>query len=150
SGGTFYFYDLRPPRERRGLPEPTCSQADAGGKLADADVLDKVYWAFLGHSRLRREHREAIRGRGLTDEKLERSGCKKLGLRSLGQDRIAIVTRMIRRDGLEHLLPGVPGFYVRVKGGERCWSVAGPNGLLIPVRDEKGWIIALMIRPDKP
>jgi hypothetical protein len=44
----------------------------------------------------------------------------------------------------------VPGFYVAERNGQRWWSFAGAAGLLIPVRDLEGHIVALKVRADAP
>jgi hypothetical protein len=43
----------------------------------------------------------------------------------------------------------VPGLYVAEQDGRRWWSVAGAVGLLIPVRDLEGHIVALKVRADE-
>ena len=44
----------------------------------------------------------------------------------------------------------VPGFYVAERDGRRWWSLAGAAGLLIPVRNLDGHIVALKVRADDP
>jgi hypothetical protein len=44
----------------------------------------------------------------------------------------------------------VPGFYVAERHGRRWWSCAGAAGLLIPVRNLDGHIVALKVRADNP
>lgn len=46
--------------------------------------------------------------------------------------------------GSSHDLLGIPGFYTR----DAQWTVAGPNGFLIPVRNQDGLIQGLKIRLD--
>src|SRR5581483_1260986 len=52
--------------------------------------------------------------------------------------------------GLEPHLPRVPGFHVvEEASGSRCWTVGGHSGLLFPVRDAAGQIVALSVRRDE-
>jgi hypothetical protein len=48
------------------------------------------------------------------------------------------------------LCASVPGFYVAERDGEHWWSLAGAAGLLIPVCNRDGHIIALKVRADDP
>jgi len=44
----------------------------------------------------------------------------------------------------------IPGFYVAARDSRRWWSLAGAAGLLIPVRNLDGHIVALKVRADDP
>jgi putative DNA primase/helicase len=75
---------------------------------------------------------------------MQRRGCG-----SLDERRTSIVRQLIR-EGMASSLPLVPGFRLRRTNGKESWSFGGPAGLLIPVRDEQGRIVAVMVRPDDP
>jgi P4 family phage/plasmid primase-like protien len=116
--------------------------ADGGGKRADADALHKVYSELVRHLPLSGPHADALKGRGL------RGGVRAAGYRTLGKGR-ARAAHAVVKAGLEQLLPCVPGFFVQAKpDGSRYWSLAGGGGLLIPVRDVKRRIVALLVRAD--
>jgi hypothetical protein len=142
SGGEYWLYRLGPALSPPG-PPPSFTLADGKGERADADVLHQVYMGFLEALPLTYQHRVALRGRGLSDDAIDR-----LGYRSLGRSRATAVRKLIER-GLEQHLPRVPGFFVReMDGGARYWTVAGPGGILIPVHDVGGRVISLMVRRD--
>ena len=44
----------------------------------------------------------------------------------------------------------MPGFYIAERDGQRWWTLAGAAGLLIPVRNLDGHIVALKVRADDP
>jgi hypothetical protein len=50
----------------------------------------------------------------------------------------------------EDVCAQIPGLYVAARDGRRWWSLAGAAGLLIPVRDLEGRIVALKVRADDP
>jgi P4 family phage/plasmid primase-like protien len=105
-------------------------------------VLHKVYSELLRHLPLSGPHAEVLKGRGLT------SGLRAAGYRTLGKGR-ARAAHAVVEAGLEHLLPRVPGFFVQERpGGQPYWSLAGRGGLLIPVRDIKRRVVALLVRAD--
>jgi hypothetical protein len=142
SGGEYWLYRLGPALSPPG-PPPSFTLADGKGERADADVLHQVYMGFLEALPLTYQHRVALRARGLSDTAIDL-----LGYRSLGRPRAAAVRQLIER-GLEQHLPRVPGFFVReADGGGKYWTVAGPAGIVIPVRDVAGRTIALMVRRD--
>lgn len=144
SGGAYWTFVLKPsPNDTGRCPEPTCSHTDTGGDIAGADQRHNVYSRYLELARLSDEHRKALDTR-----KYAWLEARKRGLRSLGKDRVTIVAKMIR-EGMEKLLPGVPGFYLNEKGERKYWSVKAYGGLLIPVRDVAGLILGLLTRSDK-
>jgi len=140
--GEAYLYRLTPrpgPSER--WPEPTCTHTASRGKRADAAALHRIYSELLKHLSLSPAHEQNLRDRGLTGDLLA------AGYRTLGANRRRAMQALIRA-GLEKELPGVPGCFVTEKDGRRCWTVSGKGGLLIPVRDIAGKIVALMLRLD--
>ena len=121
---------------------PRFSTADGGGERADPDTLDLVYGKLLKCLSLSAGHAAALEKRGLKD------GLQAAGYRTLGMGRGHAAHELVKQ-GLEKHLPTVPGFFVQDRGGRRYWTVAGSSGLLIPVRDVEGRVVALSIGRDK-
>lgn len=121
-------------------PEPEQSVVDR----ADDKVLHKVYSDLLSLLTLSPEHREDLRRRGLSDAEIEARQYRTLP----AHGRAKVAKRLADRHG--DLLLRVPGFYVKEDGSKRWWSLAGATGILIPVRDLTGRIVALKIRADNP
>lgn len=105
---------------------------------AELAERDAVYAEMLSYLTLSDHHRANLRERGLSDERIEENGYKSMP--ETAADR-RLLARLVRAD---HDLLGIPGFYTRY--GE--WTLAGPNGFLIPVRDKDGMIQGLKIRLD--
>ena len=97
-----------------------------------------VYEEMLSYLTLSDHHRANLRERGLSDERIEENGYKSMPETAADRRLLAKLVRM------DHDLLGIPGFYTRY--GE--WTLAGPNGFLIPVRDMDGLIQGLKIRLD--
>jgi hypothetical protein len=89
-------------------------------------------------------HRDNLRGRGLTDEVIDRNSYRTLLVR--GRARLAKELRERFGDALLQ----VPGFVVKEKAGQRYVTIAGAAGILVPVRDLEGRVIALKVRRDDP
>jgi hypothetical protein len=110
---------------------------------ADAVTLHEVYSAFLARLTLNKAHRENLRKRGLSEAVINRNGYKTLPI----DGRTRIAAALYRRFGKKLLT--APGFAVRVgRTGLHYLTVCGSAGILIPVRDLAGRIIALKIRRD--
>src|SRR4030042_1814088 len=99
------------------------------------EVVDKAYHALLAELTLSEMHRDNLRRRGLTYAEIHILGYKTLPAN--GHCELVNWLQGIR-------LVGVPGFYV--EAGQ--WQLAGPVGILIPVRDVKRRIAGLQIRCD--
>lgn len=115
-------------------PEPSV-------RTAPPDRLHAAYSALLGRLSLSEEHRKHLMSpkRGMPEAQIEKGGYRTLppgGRIALGES----VARFADPSG-------VPGFYLY--GGKK-WCVAGPPGLLIPVRDWEGRILGIQVRPDVP
>jgi hypothetical protein len=112
-------------------------------KRADTDTLNAVYTALLATLSLNEVHRENLRQRGLSDAEIERRGYRTL----------AKMGRAGRAAGLRNQFGdkvlSVPGFVIREKNGRQYLTLAGASGLLIPVRDLAGRIVALRVRRDE-
>ena len=112
---------------------------------ADPDTLDKVYRALLQELSLSAVHRENLRKRGLSDEEIDLRGYKTL----VGPGRAKLAKTMVGKFGND-VCKKIPGLFI--KQGERkpYWTLAGSAGIVIPLRDVRGRIVALKVRADKP
>ena len=97
-----------------------------------------VYEEMLSHLTLLPEHRQNLRERGLSEERIEENGYKSM---PTTEESRRLLARLV---GANHELLGIPGFYTRYGR----WTIAGPDGFLIPVRDKDGLIQGLKIRLD--
>jgi hypothetical protein len=123
-------------------PVPPPSPEGPAPDRADADTLHAVYSALLVALPLADRHREALRFRGLTDEEIDRRGYGSLPVQ--GRARLAGVLRERWPDAVLR----VPGIVTRERDGRRYLSLAGSAGLLVPVRDTAGRVLALLVRRD--
>ena len=97
-----------------------------------------VYTEMLSLLTLSDAHRQNLRERGLSDQRIEENGYKSMP--STPESR-RLLAELVRASSP---LKGIPGFYTR----DGAWTLAGPNGFLIPVRDKDGLIQGLKIRLD--
>lgn len=121
-----------------------------GPALASVLERSRAYIALLGALSLDVAHRDALRGRGLPDGEIVRRGYRTLpppGPPWRRED----VARDLARWFTVDLLARVPGFVRRTsqRTGRPYWTIAGAGGLLIPVRDLHGRIVAMRIRRDE-
>jgi len=58
-----------------------------------------------------------------------------------------LAERLVERFGAD-VCRQVPGLYIREQEGRQWWSLTGAHGLVIPIRDVQGRIIALKVRSD--
>jgi DNA primase len=130
-------------REQR-QPRPL-RPASARVPCAAPATLDVVYCALLAALPLASSHRQALLQRGLADSEIRRRHYGTLPL----QGRAALAKKMVDWWGAD-VCAQVPGFYLAARDGQRWWSLAGAAGLLIPVRDRDGHIVALKVRADDP
>ena len=98
-----------------------------------------VYSEMLSFLSLSGEHRENLLERGLSEERIEQNGYRSMP-ETPAQRRL-----LAKLVGSSYELLGIPGFYTR----DGQWTLAGPNGFLIPVRDKDGLIQGLKIRLDE-
>lgn len=109
---------------------------------ADAATRDAAYRAALAHLRLDEIDAAGLRARGLSDAAIRDGRYRTLPERG----RAAVARAVIRMVG-EDAAPGVPGIVWKENdGGRGWWSLSGWSGLLIPVRDAEGRIVALKVR----
>lgn len=112
---------------------------------APVDVLHRAYASLLSRCGLSRDHREALRARGLTDAHIERAGYATLEVTGRAADARA----MLEAVGPD-FAARVPGYVVRSSEGRSWPSVAGWPGLLVPCRDARGRIEGVQTRRDAP
>lgn len=110
--------------------EPSC---------ASAEIRHRAYGLLLQHLELSDKHMNALRRRGLTDDDIEAGQY-----RSLPEDTGAVATQLLARLSAE-TFQMIPGFLCH---GETS-RIAGPAGLLVPVRNCDGRIIAIKVRRDE-
>lgn len=99
----------------------------------------EVYSTMLDLLTLSDQHKENLIGRGLSEKQIERNQYRSMPEREKGRRLLADLLRSCGCD-----LSGIPGF--RTRYGE--WTLAGPSGFLIPVRNKEGLIQGLKIRLD--
>lgn len=112
---------------------------------ADPALRHRVYRALLTELALTPVHCQALRQRGLRDEEIARREYRSLPV----QGRARLARRLVERFGAD-VCRGVPGLYLAQRAGRRWWSLAGAAGLLVPVRNLAGQIVALKVRADTP
>lgn len=96
-------------------------------QLADPDTLDRVYGALIDALPTRGAE-GLLRGRGLPSD---------------------VVDALIE-EGHEQHFRRVPRFVILQRDGREYWTLAGKGGILIPVRDGAGRVVALKVRLEKP
>lgn len=96
-----------------------------------------VYSDMLAHLTLLPKHGENLLERGLSEERIRRNEYRSMPETERGRRLLA---DLLRSHG--HDLHGIPGF--RTYYGD--WTLSGPNGFLIPVRNKEGLIQGLKIR----
>lgn len=109
---------------------------------ADAETLHRAYSIILDRLTLNEDHRDALRGRGLSDTEIDRRGYRSFPLAG----RRAIATQLVEALDQDKGYCRVPGL-IETNGGP---TLAGPEGLLIPCRNTDGQIVALKVRRDAP
>jgi hypothetical protein len=125
-------------------PEPPAKRPESRPKgpnvpAAPVETRHAVYTAVLNALVLSAYHRETLRQRGLDNETITA-----FGYGSIPEKGPSIVKAILAQFDRETLL-SVPGFHAH--GAQlRFWNLPG---LLIPVRDVSGQIVALLSRPDK-
>ena len=98
-----------------------------------------AYADLLAHLTLFDKHREDLLRRGLSDERIRENLYRSMPETDRERQHIAETLRFCGHD-----LLGLPGF--RTLFG--AWTLSGPKGYLIPVRDRDGLIQGLKIRLD--
>lgn len=99
-----------------------------------------AYSDMLEHLTLLDRHRENLLGRGLSQERIRQNQYRSMPETERGRRFLAALLR-----SCGHELLGLPGFRTYCDS----WTLTGPNGFLIPVRDKNGLIQGLKIRRDE-
>jgi hypothetical protein len=90
-------------------------------------------------------HEQELLRRGLSLEQIAELRDD-LQYRSLERGGRARAVAKLIEAGLEEHLPSVPGFVIKeLEDARPYWTLAGPPGLVIPVHDDKGRIVAIQI-----
>lgn len=98
-----------------------------------------MYSDMLEHLALQSKHQDNLLERGLSKERIQRNQYRSMPETEQGRRLLASLLRSCGHD-----LLGLPGF--RTYYGE--WTLSGPNGFLIPVRNKDGLIQGLKVRLD--
>jgi hypothetical protein len=117
------------------------TQAELDTRIAPAETLDQVYRALIYSLDLWDVHKAQLRKRGLSDAIIAKKGYKSLP-RGPRFDIAEMVLKHTGRTSLEK----IPGFYRGTSGDRKRWAIAGPAGLLIPLRNEDDKILFLQVR----
>jgi hypothetical protein len=118
-------------------PPPLIEQAET--ELKPLPARHDVYYEMLNHLTLSGKHRNDLRGRGLSDERIDTNMYRTLPGDETARRFLASMLSSF------YGLSGVPGFYTEKDGS---WSITGKPGLLIPVCDKGGYIQGLQVRLD--
>ena len=120
------------------LPQPPSPQTQER-QPCSLEQRHAVYSDMLAHLTLLPKHGENLLERGLSEERIRRNEYRSMPETERGRRLLA---DLLRSHG--HDLHGIPGF--RTYYGD--WTLSGPNGFLIPVRNKDGLIQGLKIRLD--
>ncbi len=138
SGATYHAYGTKDRSEQ------VDASAEAGGVRPDrakAEDLHKVYSALLKGLTLSGAHEQAMIARGF-----EAGRAASLGYRTLpSQGRDELIASLARKFSVGPLL-SIPGFSANA---QKKLKISALPGLMIPVRDCVGRIVAIVVRPDK-
>lgn len=125
---------------RRWEPPPDAPPPGDVGRAGPVD-LDRAYRATLARLALESAERAELERRGLDAEHIARGMYRTLRV----DGRAALARALVEELGVD-LARGVPGVVWRVDGSRGWWSLAGAAGLVVPVRDFEGRVVALKIR----
>ena len=121
------------------IPTPDGTPESKSLTDAEASTRDSAYKMLLAGLTLSDEHRQELRKRGLSDKQVDEASYRTWPKSRQDQRRAA---RMLFQVLGNETFVRIPGFGPAVR-------VHAAPGLLIPVRDAQGRIIALKVRPDK-
>ncbi len=107
--------------------------------LGDVTLRHGAYSALLDNLELSPAHYESLLRRGLSDADIHKNGYRTLPK----NNREKIAAKALKAIGRNLL--GVPGFHAKNKSEI---SIAGRPGLLVPVRNQTGQIVAMKVRAD--
>ena len=130
--------DLFPNSGSEPPPVPVCSARPPGGTAVERHA---AYSAVLGALSLSQRHRDDLRQRGLDDAAIDRNMYRSLR----NTDRGAVARAAVQSLGdRAYTVPGI------VPGEHGPTLYGNATGMLIPVRDTAGQIVALKIRRPAP
>ena len=138
--GPYYVHPLD------GVPQVQRAEAlpvEPTTRRAPPDVRDRAYRAALAQLRLDDTDRAGLERRGLDVDTIARGGYRSLNVEGRARVARAVVDAVGEASAVE-----VPGIYRREAddGGRSWWSFGGSAGLVVPVRDLDGRVVALKIR----
>ncbi len=140
NGADFWLYRL----QGQGPFDMDPWEPDPDTPCADENTRDKVYCSLLRLLNLNAEHRHALLQRGLSEDVIRTNDYRTYP----AQGRSALVKALLEQFG-EATLRTIPGAYVKTEDNHSWWSLAGAPGLLIPIRNWTGQVIALKVRADE-
>ncbi|MEW4490967.1 DUF3854 domain-containing protein [Thalassoglobus sp. JC818] len=146
SGGKYYLWRTQPQETSNRLPKPKLKLAQRVGPTKDRSRVYKVLLRLFGPTT---DHRMAIGSRGIPLSELN-SFLDHVKYGSLPKSgRAKRLTEMIRVS-LEEEMAATPGCVIRksTSTGQNYWTLAGPSGMLIPIRNSEGEIAAMQVRCD--
>lgn len=108
---------------------------------ASPDVRDHAYRVALAQLRLDDTDREGLVRRGLDVDTIARGSYRSLNIEGRARVARAVVDAVGEASAV-----GVPGIYRAEADGRSWWSFGGSAGLVVPVRDIEGRVVALKIR----
>jgi hypothetical protein len=138
-GSPYWIYRLKEDIYASELKRPDTHQAKE--VIATPEALNAVYSSILEKLDLLLPHCENLQTRGFAKEVIDRNEYRSL----TDQNRIRVGEAV----GLElgdDVCALIPGLYR--ESGDARWTIAGPTGMLVPVRDAEGLIVALKVRRD--
>jgi hypothetical protein len=138
-GAPYYLHRLTGTELSAAPPPPS---AGPGPARPAADVLHAVYSSLLARLSLSATHRADLQRRGMPDAEIDARDYRTLPVH--GRARLA---KELRERFGDSVL-SIPGVILRARDGRRYLTLAGAAGLLIPVRDVAGRIVALLVRRD--
>ncbi len=141
NGSDFWLYRLD--GQTSFIPEPW--EPEPNAPCADEATRDRVYRVLLSQLGLDTDHHTQLRQRGLSEEAIVANSYRTWPAK--GRSALA---KTLREYYDEATLRTIPGAYVKTENGGSWWSLAGAPGLLIPIRNVMGQIVALKVRSDKP
>jgi hypothetical protein len=112
----------------------------------DADFRDRAYRSLLGQMKLLDEHREHLRGRGLTYQAIDANGYRSVG------PETAYLDPQPEDDFPRQRLLAVPGFrsetvkYAKDVVERKVMYFEAARGILIPIRDAWGRVVSAQVR----
>lgn len=109
--------------------------------IADIEVRDAVYRAFLGMLKLEGQHRKYLKNLGLLDSSIEDGLYKSIPQNYIKRRLIGYTLSK------KYNLAGIPGFF---EEEDFKWCFNGYKGFFVPVFNQDGYIQGLSIHLDKP